>query len=478
MGAFVTQPRNAEDHVIVIFGANGDLSKRKLLPALYHLFVEGLMPERFSVIGTSRSEVSTDEFRAMARAAVDEFSSVAPGWEDFEKTLSYASTTFKRGNTEVIADAVEAAEKEMGGEPVRLFYLSVPPATFGNLTEGLAEAGLNERAKVVFEKPFGSDLASFKHLDATVKEALDDEQVYRIDHFLGKEPVQNIMALRFGNGMFEPVWNREHIDHIQIDVPESGGIETRAGFYEDTGALRDMVVTHLFQLLSIVAMEPPSSFSSKALIDEKVKVLDSMPDVIPERIVRGQYEGYRDEPGVAKDSETETFIAMEAAVDNWRWEGVPFFLRTGKRMAERRSAITLAFRNPPKMMFPDVAWRRFHHDHLTLDLGPEEGITLTFLAKKPGPRMELTPAHMHFDYDRDLASGLIGAYERLILDVLLGERQLFTRADGIERTWEMIQPLLDDPPLLHRYPAGSWGPDAAGEVISPRHWHLPTAHQP
>jgi glucose-6-phosphate 1-dehydrogenase len=225
-------------------------------------------------------------------------------------------------------------------------------------------------------------------------------------------------------------------------------------------------------------MEPPSSFSSKALIDEKVKIFDSMPDIVPERVVRGQYEGYRDEAGVAKDSETETFVAMEAAVDNWRWEGVPFFLRTGKRMAERRSAITLAFRNPPKMLFPDVAWRRFHHDHLTLDLGPEEGITLTFLAKKPGPSMQLTPAHMHFDYDRDLSSGLIDAYERLILDVLLGERQLFTRADGIERTWEMIQGLLDDPPLLHRYPAGSWGPEAADEVIQPRHWHLPTKHAP
>lgn len=474
----MTAPMTPADHVIVIFGANGDLFKRKLLPALYHLHMEGLMPGNFRVIGTSRSEVSTEEFRELARAAVDEFSRCGTSgakWEGFVGNLSYASTKFKPGNTEVIASAVKKAEEEMTGEPLRLFYLSVPPAAFGDITEGLAEAGLNQRAKVVFEKPFGSDLASFKELDAIVRDALDDDQVYRIDHFLGKEPVQNIMALRFANGMFEPVWNREHIDHIQIDVPEELGIGSRSGFYEKTGALRDMVVTHLFQLLSIVAMEPPSSFSSKALIDEKVKVFDSMPDIAPERVVLGQYEGYRDEDGVDPDSETETFVALSTAVDNWRWEGVPFYLRTGKRMAERRSSITLAFRSPPKMLFPS-AGSRLGHDHLTLDLGPNEGITFTFLAKKPGPTIEVAPAHMRFSYDGHFGSNLIEAYERLIHDALLGERLLFTRADGIERTWEMVQGILDDPPLLHKYAPGSWGPKAADEVIAPRHWHLPASH--
>ncbi len=468
------------DHTIVIFGANGDLSKRKLLPALFHLFLEDLMPADFRVVGTSRSEVSTDEFRILARDAVEEFSRCDAiddeRWSQFSSRLSYRSTEFKPGDTDDLASAVKEAENELGGETLRLFYLSVPPAAFSDITRGLASSGLNVGAKVVFEKPFGSDLASFKELDATVKDSLDDGQVFRIDHFIGKEPVQNILALRFANGMFEPVWNRQHIDHVQIDVPEDLGIGTRAGFYEKTGALRDMVVTHLFQLLSIVAMEPPASFDSKQLIDEKVKIFESMPEVSQEAVVRGQYRGYRDEDGVDPDSETETFIAMELAVDNWRWQGVPFYLRTGKKMAERRSSVTLAFRNPPKMMFPGVATRRFGHDHLTLDIGPNEGITISFLAKEPGPTMEVAPAHMRFDYEGRFGSNLIEAYERLILDALLGERQLFTRADGIERTWEMVQGIIEDPPLIHPYEPGSWGPDAADELIAPRHWHLPASH--
>jgi glucose-6-phosphate 1-dehydrogenase len=267
--------------------------------------------------------------------------------------------------------------------------------------------------------------------------------------------------------------NREHVDHIQIDVPEELGIGTRAGFYDQTGALRDMLVTHLFQVLSVIAMEPPPSLTSKALIDEKVKVFDSMATLSPADVVRGQYEGYRDEDGVAPGSDTETFVAARVFIDNWRWAGVPFYLRTGKRMAERRSSVTLAFRDPPRRMFSEAESIRFGHDHLTLDLGPNEGIAVTFLAKKPGPRIELAPARMEFRYDGHFGSELIEAYERLIHDALLGDRTLFTRADGIERTWEVVTPVLKNPTPLHAYEQGSWGPRAADGLIAPHHWHWP-----
>ena len=463
-----------DNHVIVIFGANGDLARRKLLPALFHLESEGLMPDDYRIIGTSRSALDDDGFRGLARAAVDEFCRCPASdemWNKFAGRLSYASGDFAPGSTEVLEKAVSAAEADLG-EVRRLVYLAVPPAVFGRIADGLAKSDLAERARVVFEKPFGSDLESFRSLDATVRAALDEEQVYRIDHFLGKEPVQNIMALRFANGMFEPVWHRDHIDHVQIDVPEEIGIGTRAGFYENTGAFRDMVVTHLFQLLSMVAMEPPVSLAPRATIDEKVKVFDAMLPLTPEDVVFGQYDAYRDEEGVAPDSTAETFVAARVSIENWRWAGVPFFLRTGKHMAERRSAITLAFKRPPLMMFREIADRRFAHDHLTLDLGPEEGISMTFLAKKPGPAIELAPARMEFSYEGHFGSELIEAYERLIHDALLGDRTLFTRADGIERAWEVVEPVLKSPPEVHPYECGSWGPSAADDLIAPRRWHL------
>lgn len=463
-----------ENHVIVIFGANGDLARRKLLPALFHLEIEGLMPEDYRIIGTSRSEVDDDAFRALARAAVDEFCrcrATEETWTKFARRLSYAPCDFGPGNTEAVEKAVAAAEADVG-EVRRLVYLAVPPGIFGRVAEGLAKSDLARRARVVFEKPFGSDLASFRSLDAKVRAALDEDQVYRIDHFLGKEPVQNIMALRFANGMFEPVWHRDHIDHVQIDVPEELGIGTRAGFYESTGALRDMVATHLFQLLSLVAMEPPVSLDPRAVIDEKVKVFGAVLPLNDGDVVFGQYDGYRAEQGVADGSRTETFVAARVRIENWRWAGVPFFLRTGKHMAERRSAITLAFKRPPLMMFPEIADRLFAHDHLTLDLGPDEGISMTFLAKKPGPAIALAPARMEFSYEGHFGSDLIEAYERLVHDALLGDRTLFTRADGIERTWEIVDPVLDGAPEVHGYERGSWGPAAADDLIAPRRWHL------
>jgi glucose-6-phosphate 1-dehydrogenase len=465
-----------EDHVILLFGANGDLARRKLLPALFHLTQEGLMPRRFFIIGNSRSEMSDDEFTTFARSSVDEFcrcEATDSSWHEFSERLSYVSHEFRSGDTEPVDHAVRAAEAELGGQPRRLFYLAVPPPVFAVITQGLGACGLAERARVIYEKPYGLDLDSFRELDDAVHAVLDESQVFRIDHFLGKETVQNILALRFANGMFEPVWNRDHIDHVQIDVPETLGIGTRAGFYEQTGALRDMVVTHLLQVLSFVALEPPTSLAPKPLLDEKVKVFESMVPLQPDDVVRGQFDGYRDVEGVAPDSDTETFVAARFFVDNWRWAGVPFFLRTGKRMAEARSSVVLAFRSPPHQMFREVPRDRFGHDHLALELGPEEGVTATFLAKAPGPTIKLAPARMEFRYQGSFGSELIEAYERLIHDALIGDRTLFTRAGGIRRIWGILADLIAYPPPLHPYPQGSWGPDEATELISPRRWHLP-----
>jgi glucose-6-phosphate 1-dehydrogenase len=321
------------DHVIVLFGATGDLAKRKLLPGLFHLAVSGLLPERYRIVGTSRRALTDDEFRSLARESVEEFGrreATAESWDEFERLLSYASSD--TGGAGELIEAVERAEAEIGGDPERLYYLSVPPAAMSGIVRTLGDSGLAEGARVIMEKPFGTDLESARALNAAVHAVFDETQIFRIDHFLGKEAVQNILALRFANGLFEPVWNRDHIDHVQIDVPETLSIEGRAAFYEPTGAFRDMIVTHLFQVLGFVAMEPPISLDAAAILDEKVKVFQAMQPLDPARVVRGQYEGYRDEPGVDPASETETFVALEVEIDNWRWAGVPFFLRTGKRL--------------------------------------------------------------------------------------------------------------------------------------------------
>jgi glucose-6-phosphate 1-dehydrogenase len=468
-----------ENHVIVVFGANGDLARRKLLPALVHLDAEGLMPVDYRVIGSSRSQLSDDEFRKLTRDAIHEFSRHEPSdeeWDKFEERLSYVSCEFGPENSRHIVDAVHKAEAEIGGEPRRLIYLSVPPDAFEPITAGLAAGGLDERARVIFEKPFGSDLESYRRLNEVVRACLDETQVYRIDHYLGKETVQNIFAFRFANGMFEPVWNRSHIDHVQIDVPEELGVESRTDFYERTGALRDMVVTHLFQVLSVVAMDPPADFNARALLDEKVKVFDAVVPISPEDVVRGQYDGYRALEGVDPHSGVETFVAVRVFIDNWRWAGIPFYLRTGKKLGEQRSSVTLGFRDPPRRMFRDVKAEGFGGDHLTMELGPDEGISITFLAKIPGPSIRLGPASMSFRYEGSFGSELIEAYERLLHDALLGDRTLFTRADGIERTWEIIADVLRRPPPLHSYPPGSWGPKAANELIAPRSWHFPADH--
>ena len=464
------------DHVIVIFGANGDLARRKLLPAFYHFEEEGLMPKNYRIIGNSRSEMSNEEFRRFALESAREFCRTPVRdevWANLAQRLTYVAHDLSPDDAQPVVDAVRDAESGLGADCRRLYYLSVPPAAFSTITKAVGATGLSTRARLVIEKPFGWDRQSFRELRDTVSEVLDESQIYRIDHFLGKETVQNILALRFANGIFEPVWNRHHIDHVQIDMPETLGIGGRASFYEATGALRDMIVTHLFQVLAFVAMEPPTSLSPRPLMDESGKVFESMAILRPEDVVFGQYQGYRDEEGVAADSGTETYAAARVRIDNWRWAGVPFFLRTGKRLAESRQSVSLVFKEPPRQMFKEVSGDAMEKNCLSLELGADEGIAVAFLAKAPGPTIELAPARMSFDYEGSFGSELIEAYERLLHDALIGDRTLFTRADGIERTWEIVEPVLQNPPDVELYEHGSWGPETGRRLIQPRRWRLP-----
>jgi glucose-6-phosphate 1-dehydrogenase len=470
-----------EDNVILLFGATGDLAKRKLFPGLFHLYELGLMPEHFRIVGASHAELSDDEFRALAQAAIEGSDRSSPArnhLELFTKCLSHATVT---DGLPALVAAVALARDQTGADTL-LHYLSVPPSASAGIIEDLGSTGLSKGARVIMEKPFGTDLASARALNETLHRAFAESDVFRIDHYLGREAVQNILALRFANGMFEPIWNRDHIDQVQIDVPETLSIGMRAGFYEATGAYRDMVVTHLFQVLGFVAMEPPTSFDATDLAAEKSKVFDALAPVGGDDAVRGQYEGYRKEPGVAPDSDTETFVAVRVRVENWRWAGVPFFLRAGKRMAESRHMLTLVFRRPPRRIFPidpRYAPEGFGRDHLTFELGEPGSISADFLAKVPGPALRLGEAQMSFSY-ADAFDGpisLLEPYERLIHDAMLGDRTLFTTASGIERLWEVSTPLLDAPPTVEPYAVGSWGPDAMNNLIAPRRWHLPGHRQ-
>jgi glucose-6-phosphate 1-dehydrogenase len=475
----MTQQRpRPDDHVIVLFGATGDLAKRKLLPGLFNLHCAGLMPERYRVIGVARpaSVLTDDEFRERARAAVADRGMRKPEgaqWEEFVGKLSFA--TADADDASDLVRAVADAEREMGEAARRLYHLAIPPAAFPGVVKMLGDSKLDERGRVIVEKPFGTDLASARALNETVHSVFPERDVFRIDHFLGKESVENILALRFANGLFEPIWNRDHVDHIQIDVPETLTVAGRAGFYEPTGAFRDMVVTHLFQVLGFIAMEPPTSLTEKAVRDETAKVFDSMKPIDPGRVVRGQYKGYPDEEGVDPKSTTETFVALEVEVDNWRWAGVPFFLRTGKALAQSCQVITLAFREPPLRMF-ELAGESStdaRPNELVIDFKDPGSISAFFLAKEPGPDIQLREVAMSFDYDSAFARSELDGYERLVHDAMLGDQTLFTRGDGIERLWEVATPLLEKAPKLQPYPAGSWGPESVEELIAPRRWHLP-----
>ncbi len=470
-----------KDQVIVLFGATGDLAKRKLLPGMYHLMRVGLMPERFRIIGAARRPLGDEEFRQLARDSVRGSSRKAgdaEAWERFAASLRFASVG---EGFEDLGEEIAAARDELGEEAEILVYFSLPPKAMEATVDALGALGLGQGARVITEKPFGTDLESARRLNRKLNSVFDEHCIFRIDHYLGREAVQNLLALRFANGMFEPVWNRNHIDHIQIGIPETLSIEMRGSFYEETGAFRDMIVTHLFQVLGFVAMEPPTTLAPKALGVEREKVFESMSALRPEDVVRGQYEGYREEDGVAEGSDTETFVAVKVLVDNWRWEGVPFYLRSGKRLGESRHLLTVAFKQPPRRMFPldcDQIAESFGHDHLTFELGDPGSISASFLAKVPGPGIELGEAHMRFSY-ADTFGGTdqaLDPYERLIHDVMVGDRTLFSSSEAIERLWEVSEPLLVDPPQAIPYEPGSWGPREIDKLIAPRHWHLPSEH--
>ncbi len=460
--------------VVVLFGATGDLARRKLLPGLFHLTSAGFIPD-CRIIGVSLDELDVEGFRSLVKGALDQFltrKATDAAWHEFAARLDYLPLG---AGAEALKAAVTSAEASFSGECRRLHYLSVPPSAALPAVQLLGAAGLVERSRIVMEKPFGTDLASAVTLNARLHEVFAEDQIFRIDHFLGKEAAQNILAFRFANGLFEPIWNRNFIDHVQIDVPEVLGLSQRAAFYEATGAYRDMVVTHLFQILGFMAMEPPTALEPAPISEEKNKVFRSMLPVQPADVVRGQYTGYRQEEGVDPESETETFIALKCYIDNWRWAGVPFFLRTGKRLAQGQRIISIAFREPPKSMFPaNSGVGAQGPDHLTFDLADASKMSLSFYGKRPGPGMRLDKLSLQFAmHDTGLAGEVLEAYERLILDAMRGDRTLFTTAEGIERLWQVSTQLLEAPPPVRLYEPGSWGPKSIHQLIAPHAWRLP-----
>jgi glucose-6-phosphate 1-dehydrogenase len=469
-----------EDHVLILFGATGDLAKRKLLPGLFHLAVAGMLPERYRIVGSGRPDgaLDTEGFRSHVRDALEEFGRRKvndENWRPFAECLSFAPATAEQ--PKALLEAVGKAEQDLGPDVRRLIYLAVPPHAFAPMVKMLGASDLTERARVIIEKPFGSDLDSARALNRTLHAEFEESQIFRIDHFLGKEAVQNILAFRFANGLFEPVWNREHIDYVQIDVPEHLTIEGRAAFFEQTGTFRDMVVTHLLHVLGFIAMEPTSRLDAQSLRDATGKVFDAIKPLDPSRVIFGQYDGYRAEPGVAPDSGVETFAALEVHLDNQRWAGVPFQLRTGKALAESRHTVTLGFKEPARGMFeliPETSVATARSNELTFELSDPGVIWVDFLAKEPGAKMSLGAASLTFRYgDSFTVANELEPYERLIHDAMLGDHTLFTRADGIERLWEISTALLEHPPQPRPYPPGSWGPDAIDGLVAPHRWHLP-----
>ncbi|MFW0790116.1 glucose-6-phosphate dehydrogenase [Gordonia sp. CPCC 205333] len=465
---------HGQPHVVVLFGATGDLARRKLLCGLGHLAVLKLTAD-IRVVGTSLDDMDDEKFRAFAResiATVGARKMTDAEWDQFAPMLHFVPTS---AGPEALAAKVAECEAELPGTPRRLHYLSVPPKAATAVIDTLVQADLIERSRVVMEKPFGVDLDSAIALNAELHETFHESQIFRIDHFLGKEAAQNILAFRFANGLFEPIWNRNFIDHVQIDIPEELGLDARAAFYEPTGAYKDMVVTHLFQVLAFVAMEPPTALEPRAISEEKNKVFRSLEPIEPSNVVRGQYAGYRQEAGVDPESDTETFIALRAHIDNWRWAGVPFYLRTGKRMAEGKRIISIAFKEAPKSMFPAGSGIGAQGpDHLTFDLADESRVSLSFYGKRPGPGMRLDKLSMQFSTEEtDRADDVLEAYERLILDAMNGDHTLFNTAEGIESLWERSIPLLENPPLVKPYAPGSWGPNQIHQLIAPHAWRLP-----
>jgi glucose-6-phosphate 1-dehydrogenase len=483
--------------VLVIFGATGDLTSRMLMPAMAALAGRGELAPEFTVVGVGRSELADDEFATRMGEAGD--ASGDSGWRERAKSFRYIAGDYEQDATyrQLVAVLAEVDEQE-GTAGNRVFYLATPPSGFGVIVDALGAHGLNRPAdekafvRVVMEKPFGHDLDSAVALQRRVEAAFDESQVYRIDHFLGKEAVQNLLALRFANAIFEPVWNRRYVDHVQVTVAESLGVGHRGGFYEEAGALRDMVQNHVMQVLALVLMEPPVTMDPEGIRDEKVKALRAVDvlsaDEVTTDVVRARYEagwvageqvpGYRDEDDVDPRSQTETFVAMRLGIDNWRWAGVPIYLRTGKRLAARLTEVSLHFRPAPHLPFADVQTRGLESNTLVLRIEPDEGVTLSFAAKVPGPSFDLRSAAMDFRYRAGFEDKSPDAYERLLYDVLCGDPTLFLRRDEVEQAWRIVAPVLEswgnEAVILARYPAGAWGPREADELLlrDGRQWRM------
>ncbi len=493
-----------EPFALVIFGASGDLTKRKLVPALWSLFQGRVLPEPFVILGVARSEMSDDEFRRRMREAVGEFARVQPPaahvWERFASSLYYCpGDPADAALYERLGARLRQLETDKGTVGNRLFYCSTPPSLYPAIVTRMGASGLRREGtgwtRVIIEKPFGRDLASARELNRIVSRVLTEDQVYRIDHYLGKETVQNLLVFRFANGIFEPLWNRNHVNNVQITVAESLGVEGRGAYYEEAGALRDMIQNHILQLLCLVAMEPPVSFDADPVRDEKTKVLRAIrpirPDGVDQVAVRGQYgpgfleghrvPGYRDEKGVTPDSRTETFAALKLFIDNWRWAGVPFYLRTGKRLPKRASEIAIQFWGTPHPLFrrPDPA-DRLDPNLLVVRIQPDEGIALTFGAKLPGPEINIRQVTMDFRYGASFGGEPPEAYERLLLDAIHGDATLYARSDWVDVAWQILTPLLEawgagPAPKFPNYEAGTWGPAEADAFIERdgRRWHRP-----
>src|SRR5580693_7801585 len=492
--------RIADPCVMVIFGFTGDLTRRKLIPALYNLASQQLLSREFAVIGVGRNAMSdedartkvTEDFKKFATGAID-----PDLWEWFVRRISYVSGNFDDPATyDKLKDTLAKVDQEHNSHGNYFFYLATSPNFFGDIVERVSKVGLMKEEnghwrRVIIEKPFGHDLDSAKALNKHLLNVASEKQIYRIDHYLGKETVQNILAFRFANGIFEPIWNRRYVDHVQISVGETVGVELRGGYYDQAGALRDMVPNHIMQLISLTAMEPPISFQADAVRDEQAKILHAIQPLSSEdvltRTVRGQYgEGemagqhvpaYRSEPGVPPDSRTETFVAVKLQVDNWRWAGVPFYLRTGKRMASRATYIVIQFRRAPFVLFRDTGVEKLMPNQLVLHIQPEEGIALRFAAKTPGPVMQLGTVDMDFEYSDYFGKESTTGYERLLHDCMVGDATLFQRADMVEAGWSVVSPMLDlwkalPPRNFPNYASGTWGPKDAEELLERdgRHW--------
>ncbi len=489
---------------IVIFGASGDLTQRKLIPALYDLAYERLLPAGFSILGFAHHDYDDESFREHARKGVEQFSRNPLDeavWDSF-----CAGVRYERGDFTVADDYLQLASKlnqldeERGTTGNYLYYLATPPRFYEPIIKNLAANNLqtatseNSWRRIIVEKPFGHDFESAHELNMIISAAFDEDSVYRIDHYLGKETVRNILAFRFGNGIYEPLWNRHFIDHVQITVAESIGIEDRAGYYDQSGAIRDMLQNHLMQLFSLTAMEAPVSLAADAVRDEKVKVLNAVrpirPELVPRQTVRAQYgegyvdgdqlAGYRDEPGVAEGSITETYAAVTLYVDNWRWAGVPFYLRTGKRLARRVTEVAIRFQPVPQRLFESDLSEQSAPNELVLEIQPDEGINLNFKVKVPGPTFDLRPVNMVFQYGTAFNIQLPEAYERLLLDAMLGDRTLFIRRDEVEAAWKIVDQIVAgwEQQKLHSiptYPSGSWGPSEANMLLAHdgREWRRP-----